>query len=680
MAVRPGGMNVAVRTPVLAPDVETLPSGCISARILLVDDDEHNLLAISQILGDVGEVVTATSGREALRLLHEEFAVILLDVDMPEMDGYEVAKLIRGREQTARIPIIFLSAGDKDDDDPMRGYAMGAAHYVCKPVAPVVLRSKVGVFVDLQTMRLQIDAKNRAEQDLRRAQFEAELDRLRTESELQASRSQLAAMVEALPLLLYEAEANAAGKLVRCFVGGDLTRIAGAQAAAFEAGVLGWEDRIHPEDRANIPAMTGAARGDTVSFEYRWICGEGTTRHFIEQCVPMPGGFGSRWAGTLIDVTEQKQLQAQLLQAGKMDAIGKLTGGVAHDFNNLLATVLGGLQLLERRAGFAPREQVIVDHMRQAAERGADMVRRMMAFARKQDLHPVSIDPCALSETVGGLVAPALGGSIAIDWMCQEPASNVLADPSQLELALVNLVLNARDAMPDGGTIRVEIGDASAEKVRLGGLPEGPYLSIQVRDEGTGIPGDLIEKISEPFFTTKEQGKGTGLGLSMAVGFVHQSGGKLTIDSQLGLGTIVEILLPATISPAMPESGRPGPQANVPLSVQRLLLVDDDEMVRTVMAEQLRELGVEVTVATDGSHALALLENQKIVFDMILTDFAMPGINGVQTIAAARNLRPDLRAAIMTGYMDDSLDRHKAPGVDVLRKPVKMDELVGILA
>jgi CheY-like chemotaxis protein len=304
----------------------------------------------------------------------------------------------------------------------------------------------------------------------------------------------------------------------------------------------------------------------------------------------------------------------------------------------------------------------------------------MMAFARKQDLHPVSIDPCTLSETVGGLVAQTLGGVIAIDWMCTEPASNILADQSQLELALVNLVLNARDAMPDGGTIRVEIGDASAETVRLGGLPDGPYLAIRVSDEGTGIPGDLLEKISEPFFTTKELGKGTGLGLSMAVGFVHQSGGKLSIDSQLGLGTTVEILLPATISPALPGGGHPRPQASVPLSVQRLLLVDDDEMVRTVMAEQLRELGVEVTVATDGSHALALLENRKSVFDMILTDFAMPGINGVQTITAARAIRPDMRAAIMTGYMDDSFDRHSALGVDVLRKPVKIDELVGVLA
>ena len=199
-------------------------------------------------------------------------------------------------------------------------------------------------------------------------------------------------------------------------------------------------------------------------------------------------------------------------------------------------------------------------------------------------------------------------------------------------------------------------------------------------DEGTGIPAELIDKISEPFYTTKELGKGTGLGLSMAVGFVHQSGGKLTIDSKVGVGTTVEILLPSTVRPADAGIAALAPAAAIDLSVRRVLLVDDDATVRTVMAEQLRDLGLEVTVAADGASALALLENGKAAFDMILSDYAMPGINGLQTIAEARIVRPHLRVAIMTGYMSDSLDRHETLGIDVLRKPVRIDELIKILA
>jgi signal transduction histidine kinase len=667
--------------PAAAPLTQPGPDAAPVARILLVDDDAHNLMALSHVLEDVAEVVTAPSGREALRhLLQGEFAVVLLDVFMPEMDGYEVAELIRQREQTARVPIIFLSAVNKDTEHLMRGYAMGAVDYVFKPVDAIVLRSKVSVFVDLYLMRLQIEAQGRAEREMREAKFRAELERFRLEAELHASRIRQAAMLDVLPLALYEGVLDASGSLVRTFIGGDLHRLAGQDAAAIEAAELAWEAQIHPDDRKLLSSLDDSHGEGRLYFEYRWQCGDGTMRHFIEHCVRMPSHGGpSRWAGTLIDVTEQKRLEAQLLQAGKMDAIGQLTGGVAHDFNNLLATVLGGIRLLQRRVALADTEQTIVEQMQRAAEKGAELVKRLMAFARKQDLYPVSIAPPTLCRSVGDLVEQTLGATFTLEWDCADRVRNVLADQTQLELSLVNLILNARDAMPHGGKIRVAIADADRDQIRAAGLPDRSFLAIEISDNGIGIPPELIGKIAEPFFTTKALGKGTGLGLSMTVGFVQQSGGRLNISSEPGRGTTITILLPST-GQSSQTGDRSSTEPEMPaLSVRSVLLVDDDEMVRTVMSEQLVELGLEVRAMPDARGALELLACPDQCIDLMLTDFAMPEVNGLQAIMQARRIRPGLRTVIMTGYMDGAIDMHAAQGIQILHKPVPPDELVRIL-
>ena len=646
------------------------------ARILLVDDDERNLLALSQVLHELAEVVCVTSGRDALRqLLTGEFAVILLDVFMPGMDGYETASLIRQRKQTARIPIIFLSAVNKETEHLMKGYAMGAVDYVFKPVDPLMLKSKVGVFVDLFEMRQQVEAKNRAEQQLRDENYQATIERLRIVRELEQSRARQAAILDALPIALFEGRIDDDGRLKRRFVGGDLMRLTGLKVA--KAGRYDWEASIHPEDHERVSRIDTDER--TVTLDYRWTGEDGEVRHFFEQCVRVDDEAEGhqRWAGTLLDVTTQRRLEQQLVQAGKMEAIGQLTGGVAHDFNNLLAAVLGGIHVLERRLALGEREKLIVDQMRHAAEHGAELVRRMMAFARKQDLMPASVDPSSLCESVAGLVEHTLGGTVQIDWKCPETRSNLFVDKSQLELALLNLILNARDAMPNGGHVTVAIGEVgSAEAGEKAALPPGDYLRIQVSDEGKGIAPADIEKITQPFYTTKEAGKGTGLGLSMVLGFVQQSGGRLLVDSTVGQGTTIEMILPSTPQPVL--SASKSARALGPTSVRSILLVDDDDAVRTVVGEQLREFGFEVTAAADGASAIDALGEG--AFDLVLTDFAMPGFNGVQTINHIRSIRPDIRSALMTGYADESLSAIDRQSMTVFRKPIDMDELMEFLA
>ena len=654
-----------------------------NAKILLVDDDERNLMALTELLKDIAHVITATSGREALRhLLKDDFAVILLDVFMPGMDGYETAGLIREREQTARIPIIFLSAVNKETEHLMRGYAMGAVDYVFKPVDPLILKSKVGVFVDLYNMRAQVEEKSIAEQKLRDENFQAELDKLQITRELQATREREAAIIRSIPILLYMEAAESQTRRPD-FVSGDFTAMTGFEFHEARKDPQLWERRLHPDDRERVlTAVKSSRETGRLSIEYRWQCADGNYKHFHDQAVIVADAKGklSEFAGTLTDVTEQRLLESRLIHAQKMDAIGQLTGGIAHDFNNLLSAVIGGIHLLERRMDFKEREQRIVDHMRHAAEQGAELVRRMMAFARKQDLSPTSVAASTLCASVAGLVEHTMGGTVTVNWNCSDDAQNIFADKSQLELALVNLIINARDAMPNGGEVEVAINNVELVAPDPDtGLTAGRYIRICVSDQGQGIPDDLLNRVTEPFFTTKEAGKGTGLGLSMVAGFVQQSNGLLRIDSQPGRGTMIDLILPATDQPAQDpqiveysEMQQSGPARTV-------LLVDDDESVRAVLGEQLRELGFLVDEAADGISAIEQLKSNGS-YDVLLTDFAMPGMNGLDTIRKARDERPTLRALLMTGYADENAMAHVRENVPIIRKPINVRDLLGHLA
>ena len=645
------------------------------ARILLVDDDERNLLALSEVLEPLADVVTATSGMRALReLLKGEFAVILLDVFMPEMDGYETAALIRQRSQTARIPIIFLSAVNKETEHLMRGYAMGAVDYVFKPVDPVVLKSKVAVFVDLFLLRQQVAGQARAEQELREQKLQADTERLAVERELQQARLRQAAILESLPLALYEAWLDDSGRLHRRFVGGDVAKIVGEDAEALASGALRWCDRIAETDVEALERRVADCKDAVATLHYRWRRTDGTIIRVIDQCAPSMDGEAT-WVGTLMDVTTQHALEEQLVQARKSEALGQLTGGIAHDFNNLLAAVLGGLRLLEGRIELGEREQKIFEHMRYAAESGAELVRRLMAFARKQELTPASVDPHSLCKSVGGLVEHTLSGLVTVDWQVPENGPHLFVDQAQLELSLVNLLINARDAMPDGGKIVVSIDE---KKLSHDGGKLRAFLRIRVRDDGDGIPPELIERVTEPFFTTKPAGKGTGLGLSMVAGFVEQSGGMFSIKSEAGQGTEVEMILPTT-TVSHHDRERTNPEHRHDIAVNSVLVVDDDESVRLILSEQLRDFGLEVAVAENGERALTMLRNGSGKTEFVLTDFSMPGLDGMALLAAVRERWPQIRGAIMTGNPQESL-RRCDPGIPVIHKPINPKELKRILA
>ena len=653
-------------------------------RVLLVDDDERNLLAVESILDDVGEIVTARSGEEALRhLLKGEFAVILLDVYMPGLDGYETAQIIREREQTKGIPIVFLSAVNKETEHLLRGYAMGAVDYVFKPVDPIVLRSKIAVFVDLFAKTKEIERKARQEQALLDENLRANAERLRAEQELRRAEQRQAAIIQSLPMVLY-LEPYGAHPRRPNFVSGDFEAITGFKYEHIAENPNVWSERLHPEDRdRTIAAIEARRKSGRSSIEYRWMAADGSYKHFLDQAVLLKDADGqpAEFAGTLTDISEQRSLETQLVHAQKMDAIGKLTGGIAHDFNNLLAAVIGGLGLLDRRAELSDDQRKILTMTKRAAEQGSELVKRLLAFARRQRLEPKPIDLVLLQDAVSDLLTHTLGGLVNIAWQSSEQVWNAFADQAQLELALVNLIINARDAMPAGGTVTITAENCAIGRNNWAELEPGDYIQLSVSDTGTGIAPAVLEKVLEPFFTTKELGKGSGLGLPMVYGFAKQSNGAFRVRSDLGQGTTAELLLPRAPEGQQPIATAPKdePRAKATRKL-RILLVDDHFEVRSTTTAVLEDFGHEVTEAADGAEALRRLEGGDCNYDVMISDYAMPHLSGTEFLRSAREICPDVPALIITGYAEADSIQDRPEGVEILLKPFTPNKLEAVLA
>jgi len=378
------------------------------------------------------------------------------------------------------------------------------------------------------------------------------------------------------------------------------------------------------------------------------------------------------------DMTERRAMEAQLRQAQKMEAIGQLTGGVAHDFNNLLTIIIGNLDILSRESNDVSRRQRATEHAMQGAQRAATLTQQLLAFSRRQPLHPRSTDLNKLVARTVEMLQRLLGETIIVQARLDPDVGHAHVDSHQLENSLINLAVNARDAMPDGGTLTIGTANVDATALsqwRLSDVQPGEYVQVAVTDSGTGMPTDVIEHAFEPFYTTKPQGKGTGLGLSQVYGFARQSGGTVTLSSEVGAGTSVAIYLPRDRAPSEPEQS---PDGVVQRGTETILLVEDEEGVRTFTADILRELGFNVIEVGDGPSALAELRNLAHV-DLLLTDVGLPGgLNGRQLADQVREVRPALRILFTTGYAREAIvgDGRLESGVALLRKPYARADLV----
>jgi PAS domain S-box-containing protein len=450
---------------------------------------------------------------------------------------------------------------------------------------------------------------------------------------------------------------------------------------------------VHPEDR---PRMQAAVQdtlrsGRDYAIEYRATWPDGSI-HWVEiraQLYHDRQGMVERLVGVSADITQRKNAESnlrrlnetleervsqrtaeleaahkvlldqvaqreraeqQLRQAQKLEAIGQLTGGVAHDFNNLLMAVLGNLELLGKHLVDDPKASHLIDGATRGARRGAALTQRLLAFARRQDL---TVEPVNLVDLVNGmddLLLRSVGPNLRVEKVLESGLPLALADGNQVELALLNLAINARDAMPDGGTLTIALRAESLATPQKE-LDAGDYVVLTVSDTGHGMDRETLEKAIDPFFSTKELGKGTGLGLSMIHGLAVQLNGELRLHSVVGQGTQAELWLPMTVRRVREARAEVVDAGQLPMSALRVLMVDDDALVAMSSVDMLEDLGHSVAEANSGAAALAMLRSGE-TFDLMITDYSMPGMNGAELGKAARELFPELPILVASGYAD----------------------------
>jgi PAS domain S-box-containing protein len=442
------------------------------------------------------------------------------------------------------------------------------------------------------------------------------------------------------------------------------------------------EDRELGEPQRALEIATREGRFENKSWRMRK---DGTRflAHVVVDAIRGDTGTLLGFAKITRDITEAHQAQQALektrealFQAQKMQAIGQLSGGIAHDFNNLLTVILGNLEIVQKRMGDDAKISRLLENATQGALRGVSLTQRMLAFARRQELKTEPVDIPQLVQGITGLLRSSLGPGISVETQFPEGLEPVLADSNQLELALLNLATNARDAMPDGGTVIINAEPQVVLELGHADLPAGRYVCLSLIDSGEGMDAQTLASARDPFFTTKGLGKGTGLGLSMVHGYMEQLGGRFILKSAKAQGTTAELWIPVAVEGVTSKPLYPPAE---PISVPRLsvLVVDDDSLVLTSTSLLLEDLGHRVVSATSGAQALALFDQGEVI-DLMITDMAMPQMSGAQLAHAVRLLKPDLPIILATGYAE-RLEGFAAQ-LPRLPKPFTQMNLVAIIA
>lgn len=605
--------------------------------------------------------------------------LLITDVMMPELDGFGLLRAIRVRPELHDIPVIMLSAR-AGEEATIEGLEAGADDYLTKPFSSRELLARVSANIKMARVRREAaEAIRASEQKLKN--LNATLERRVTE--VLAERRILADIVEGTDAFVQVVDPDFRWLAINKAAVAEFESIFGVRPAVGDSML---ELLRHlPDEREAVRKVWARALGGEEFTELGTFGDPGRARRHYEMKYNTLRDERGRRIGAyqfVYDVTSRVREQERLAQAEeqlrhshKMDAMGQLTGGVAHDFNNLLTPIVGALDALQRKGVGSEREQRLIAGAAQSADRAKTLVQRLLAFARRQPLQAVAVDIASLVKGMADLIASTSGPQIKVSIEVAEKLHSAKADANQIEMALLNLAVNARDAMPNGGTLRISADEEAVESGHRSGLPPGRFLRLSVADTGVGMDESVLARAVDPFFSTKGIGKGTGLGLSMVHGLASQLGGALHIRSRLGVGTNVELWLPLSQEPAQRERQHDAPEPSKG-GPGTALLVDDEDLVRASTADMLVDLGYAVVEAGSAEEALALIRNG-VRPELLVTDHLMTGMNGTDLARIVRSEASDVRVLLVSGYADDE---GVAPDLPRLTKPFRRDELAATLA
>ena len=627
--------------------------------ILNVDDVEAQRYVKRRDLEANGfSVVDATTGAEALRLTEKiKPAVLLLDVQLPDINGYEVCRYVKNK--WPEVMVLMTSSTFVTSERRTLGLDAGADAYLVQPAEPLELAAAVNSMLrirrsenTLRGLNLSLDAQVK----------ERGVELGRAINALKASADRMRSLLQTTYIL--QGYMTPDGILL------DANRASLDSTQAKIEDVIGrpfWETPLFTSTPgmpdAVRQAVMRAAAGEIIQQSIAVNLPDGE-RTFDMALRPVKNETGAviGIVPEAVETTQRVKAETALRQSMKMEAIGQLTGGLAHDFNNLLTAIVGNLDLIRRRS----TEQNVrkwAENAFKAAERGSKLTSQLLAFSRTQKLYTGPVDLNSLINGMKELLDQSLGPTISIRFELAPELPPALADANQLELAMLNLSLNARDAMPDGGTLTISTA--------VSNNAAGPVL-VSVTDTGTGMPPETVARAFDPFFTTKPTGKGTGLGLSQVYGIVRQAGGEVTIDSKVGRGTKVTLHLHRAAQNVTKEKPN-DTAATLAAKGEKLLLVDDDSDVRDIVRTVLSELGYTVREASGGQEALVTLSDFNP--DLLIVDFAMPNMNGAEVVTTARSRNAQLKILFLSGYADSAILESAVGEALLLRKPFRPSEL-----
>jgi two-component system, cell cycle sensor histidine kinase and response regulator CckA len=640
-----------------------------AARVLIVDDDRRNRQVLEAMLAPEGfQLLTAASGEEALDMVAQQAPdLILLDVLMPGMDGYHVAAKIKASLATKNIPVIMVT--DLDDRQArMLGLGAGAEDFLTRPVDRAELCVRVRNLLRLKTYGDHYDQYSQM--------LESQVGS-RT-ADLVASEALYRATFDAAPVGIVHVGLD--GRWLR--VNQRLCDLLGYSREELQSSAV--QDLLQPKEEEgeaeSLRQMAAGTLDGHVIDEKRYRRRDGT---FMWARVNMSvhrdaEGRARHFISVIEDITERRTLEAQVRQAGKMDAIGQLASGVAHDFNNLLTVILGFGEIMSADITIADEHGKDLAEIIRAAQRAAGLTKQLLAFSRRQVLHAARLDVNGLITEMTVMLRRLIGEHIEVALVLAPHLSLVLADRGQLEQVVMNLVVNARDAMPDGGSVTIETADVELNNSSFHeeAIVHGHYVMLAITDTGRGMTKETQRRLFEPFFTTKETGKGTGLGLSTAYGIVKQSKGYIWVESEPDRGTTFRVYLPhasqnaavQAVSPAV----KPIQTGAFPRGAETLLVVEDEQSVRNLARGVLEAQGYEVLSASNGQDALRVVREHKgSPIRLVVTDVIMPVMGGKVMAEWLKTTYPDLAILFTSGYTDDVITQHGVleTGVAFLPKP-----------